>query len=35
RLRTLSPSDRQAILLFIEDKQRIRQLEQRLSELAG
>ncbi|WBM31071.1 MULTISPECIES: helix-turn-helix domain-containing protein [Pseudomonas] len=35
RLRALSPSDRQAILLFIEDKQRIRQLEQRLSELAG
>ena len=35
RLRTLSPSDRQAILLFIKDKQRIRQLEQQLSELGG
>ncbi|MEN5034420.1 helix-turn-helix domain-containing protein [Pseudomonas sp. TWI929] len=35
RLRTLSPSDRQAILLFIKDKQRIQQLEQQLSELGG
>ncbi|MFV3288291.1 helix-turn-helix domain-containing protein [Pseudomonas sp. NY11955] len=35
RLRTLSPCDRQAILLFIQDKQRIQQLEQQLSELAG
>ncbi|WP_426811207.1 helix-turn-helix domain-containing protein [Pseudomonas sp. WOUb67] len=33
RLRTLSPCDRQAILLLIKDKQRIRQLEQQLSEL--
>lgn len=33
RLRTLSHSDRQAILLFIKDKQRIQQLEQQLSEL--
>ncbi|MFG0415712.1 helix-turn-helix domain-containing protein [Pseudomonas sp. zjy_8] len=35
RLRTLSHSDRQAILLFIKDKQRIQQLEQKLSELSG
>ena len=35
RLRTLSHSDRQAILLFIKDKQRIQQLEQQLSELGG
>ncbi|MFJ4454666.1 helix-turn-helix domain-containing protein [Pseudomonas sp. NPDC089392] len=35
RLRTLSPGDRQAILLFIKDKQRIQQLEQQLSELGG
>ncbi|MCE5979289.1 helix-turn-helix domain-containing protein [Pseudomonas sp. JR33AA] len=35
RLRTLSHSDRQAILLFIKDKQRIQQLEQQLSELSG
>ncbi|MCE0779768.1 helix-turn-helix domain-containing protein [Pseudomonas putida] len=35
RLRTLSPSDRQAILLFIKDKQRIQQLERQLSELGG
>jgi len=35
RLRMLSPSDRQAILLLIKDKQRIQQLEQKLSELAG
>ncbi|MFK3816484.1 helix-turn-helix domain-containing protein [Pseudomonas sp. NPDC089407] len=35
RLRTLSPSDRQSILLFIKDKQRIQQLEQQLSELGG
>ena len=33
RLRSLSPSDRQAILLLIKDKQRIQQLEQQLSEL--
>ncbi|MBV4490757.1 helix-turn-helix domain-containing protein [Pseudomonas oryzicola] len=35
RLRTLSPADRQAILLLIQDKQRIQQLEQQLSALAG
>lgn len=35
RLRTLSHSDRQAILLFIKDKQRIQQLEQQLKELSG
>ncbi|WP_267273271.1 helix-turn-helix domain-containing protein [Pseudomonas putida] len=35
RLRTLSPNDRQAILLYIKDKQRIQQLEQQLSELGG
>lgn len=35
RLRTLSPNDRQSILLFIKDKQRIQQLEQQLSELGG
>lgn len=35
RLRTLSHSDRQAILLLIKDKQRIQQLEQQLSELGG
>ncbi|GLO15762.1 hypothetical protein PPUJ20028_43480 [Pseudomonas putida] len=33
RLRSLSSSDRQAILLLIKDKQRIQQLEQQLSEL--
>ncbi|MFK0092271.1 helix-turn-helix domain-containing protein [Pseudomonas sp. NPDC090592] len=33
RLRSLSPSDRQAILLLIKDKQRLQQLEQQLSEL--
>jgi len=35
RLRTLSPADRQAILLLIKDKQRIQQLEQLLSELTS
>ena len=35
RLRTLSPGDRQAILLLIQDKQRIQQLEQLLSELTS
>ena len=35
RLRTLSPNDRQSILLFIKDKQRIQQLEKQLSELGG
>jgi len=35
RLRTLSPVDRQAILLHIKDKQRIQQLEQQLSELTS
>ncbi len=35
RLRTLSPTDRQAILLFIKDKQRIQQLEQKLNALRG
>ncbi|SPO56455.1 CI repressor [Pseudomonas sp. JV551A1] len=35
RLRTLSPSDRQAILLVIKDKQRIQQLEQKLNALRG
>ncbi|WP_336331702.1 helix-turn-helix domain-containing protein [Pseudomonas putida] len=34
RLRTLSPTDRQAILLLIKDKQRIQQLERQLGELA-
>ncbi|AQW68124.1 MULTISPECIES: helix-turn-helix domain-containing protein [Pseudomonas] len=34
RLRTLSPTDRQAILLVIKDKQRIQLLEQRLTELS-
>ncbi|MBK5009555.1 transcriptional regulator [Pseudomonas sp. S60] len=33
RLRSLSPTDRQAILLVIKDKQRIQLLEQRLTEL--
>ncbi|RCL28851.1 transcriptional regulator [Pseudomonas sp. AFG_SD02_1510_Pfu_092] len=35
RLRTLSASDRQAILLVIKDKQRIQQLEQKLNALRG
>lgn len=35
RLRTLSPTDRQAILLVIKDKQRIQQLEQKLNALRG
>jgi len=34
RLRTLSADDRQAVLLLIQDKQRIQQLEQQLSALA-
>ncbi|WP_449431961.1 helix-turn-helix domain-containing protein [Pseudomonas putida] len=34
RVRSLSLSDRQAILLSIKDKQRIQQLERQLSELA-
>jgi len=34
RLRSLSAADRQAVLLLIQDKQRIQQLEQQLSELA-
>jgi hypothetical protein len=34
RLRTLSAADRQAVLLLIQDKQRIQQLEQQLRELA-
>lgn len=34
RLRTLPHTDRQAILLFVQDKQRIQQLEQQLSELS-
>lgn len=34
RLRTLSVADRQAVLLLIQDKQRIQQLEQQLSALA-
>lgn len=33
RLRQLSHSDRQSVLLYIDDKQRIRQLEQQLLEL--
>lgn len=33
RLRTLSQADRQAVLLLIQDKQRIQQLEQQLSAL--
>ncbi|MFJ4444617.1 helix-turn-helix domain-containing protein [Pseudomonas sp. NPDC089422] len=33
RLRGLSQADRQAVLLLIEDKQRIRQLERQLQEL--
>lgn len=33
RLRALSPGDRQATLLFIKDRQRIQQLEERISEL--
>ncbi|MNM87558.1 hypothetical protein D3C81_997440 [compost metagenome] len=35
RLRSLSPSDRQSILLLIKDKQRIQQLEQQLSALSN
>ncbi len=35
RLRSLSPSDRRAILLLIKDKQRIQQLEQQLSKLGA
>lgn len=35
RLRSLSPGDRQATLSFIKEKQRIQQLEQQLSTLAG
>ncbi|WEK32715.1 MAG: helix-turn-helix domain-containing protein [Candidatus Pseudomonas phytovorans] len=35
RLRTLSPTDRQAILLLISDKQRIQQLELQLRELTS
>lgn len=35
RLRTLSPCDRQAILLFVKDKQRIQQLEQQLNALGA
>lgn len=34
RLRSLSPTDRQAVLLLIKDKQRIQRLEQRLTELS-
>ncbi|WP_343596731.1 helix-turn-helix domain-containing protein [Pseudomonas sp.] len=34
RLRGLSHADRQSVLLHIEDKQRIRQLEQQMQELA-
>ncbi|MGE8465359.1 Bacteriophage CI repressor helix-turn-helix domain protein [compost metagenome] len=34
RLRALSVTDRQAILLLIQDKQRIQQLERQLTELA-
>ncbi|QHG68291.1 helix-turn-helix domain-containing protein [Pseudomonas putida] len=33
RLRELSHSDRQSVLLYIEDKQRMRQLERQLREL--
>nr|WP_225778495.1 helix-turn-helix domain-containing protein [Pseudomonas sp. Marseille-Q3773] len=35
RLRTLSPADRQAVLLLIKDKQRIQQLEQKLNALGA
>lgn len=35
RLRTLSPADRQAILLLVKDKQRIQQLEQQLNALGA
>ena len=34
RLRELSHADRQAVLLHIEDKQRLRQLEQQVQQLA-
>lgn len=35
RLRTLSLADRQAVLLLVEDKQRIQQLERQLNALTG
>lgn len=35
RLRTLSLADRQAVLLLVEDKQRIQQLERQLSALTS
>lgn len=35
RLRKLSPTERQAVLLFIQEKQRIQQLEQQVSDLTA
>lgn len=35
RLRTLSLADRQAVLLLVQDKQRIQQLERQLSALTS